>query len=603
MRTLETYRRLLVYVRPYRTRLVVGIVAGFFAGGSIFGVLRSLPASLAGFEGGAPPSLGRLGQFAERFHLQLLEPGTERLTLVGMGLAVGSVLFFFVIKAIGTYINRYYMSWVGARVIRDVRNALFASLHRQSLLFFGKNDVGQLISRCTNDTAAIERAVSATIADLSRAPIELAAVIGAIFVTTAEQGTWTVLVAIFLVMPLCFLPIIFLARRIKVFFRHSLQRISELTTRMHEVFTGIRVVKAFHTEEQESERFRQINHGYFRQIMKALRAELLMTPLMEVVAVLMICVLLVYCYAQGIRLSTILPLAGAAIFAYDPAKRLAKVNVELQRSLAAAERIFELLDTDTSLPEAKAPRRVEQFHDAVVFDRASFSYEATAAPAVSEISLTIRKGQVVAFVGETGSGKTTLGGLLARFYDPTSGRVTLDGVDLRDLEVAALRRLIGVVTQEVILFNDTVAANIAYGCPQATPAAIEAAARQANAHEFIVSLPDGYQRVVGEKGFVLSGGQRQRLAIARVILRNPQILILDEATSALDPVTEQQVQDALTHLMRDRTVFAIAHRLSTVRSADCLYVLDRGRIVESGKHDDLVRAGGLYAKLCQGSLV
>jgi ATP-binding cassette, subfamily B, bacterial MsbA len=597
---LVLYRRLLAYALPYKRRLIIGLVAGLMAGGSLVGVLRLLPNAFMAFDTQSKEASGLLAQLAQRFDLPLqdLHGGVSLPFLL---LSVIALALTFGFKALATYVNRYYLRWVGARVVMDLRNAAFAKLNDQSLLYFGQSDVGQLISNLTNDTNAVENSVSNSIADLTRAPIELLAIVVTIIMTTAEHGTWELMTIIFLVMPLCCVPIILLAQRVKRFYRAALRRISELVTRMHENFTSVRVIKAFHTEAFENERFAQVNKQYFRQVLKSLRAELLMTPLMEVVAMLMVCCLLVYCHIHAINLPDIMPLLGAAILAYDPIKRLAKVNAELQRSLAAAERVFTILDTHTRLPELADPIKPTELRTEIIFEAVHFAYGADR-QVLQDINMHIRKGQMVAVVGETGSGKSTMAGLLARFFDPTAGRILLDGVPLPDLEVASLRGLIGVVTQETILFNETIAFNIAYGSPGATREQVEAAARQANAHEFIASFPEGYERVVGEKGFVLSGGQRQRVAIARAILRNPQILILDEATSALDAKTEALVQEALNHLMQDRTVFAIAHRLSTVRQADCIFVLDQGRVVEQGSHDELMRAGGRYHRLCELSL-
>ena len=323
-----------------------------------------------------------------------------------------------------------------------------------------------------------------------------------------------------------------------------------------------------------------------------------MTPLTTLVAVVLMCGFLVICYTRNVALAQIIPMGAAAVLAYRPLKQLAKINVNVQRSVAAAERLFEILDTDTSIKQAPNPVVLESFDTGIVFENVNFWYEPDGPQILSEINLTIPKGSVIALVGETGSGKTTLANLVARFYDPVDGRILMDGNDLRNLEIASLRRLVGVVTQETILFNDTVANNIKYGTPTATHEDVIAAAKKANAHEFIMNEVSGYDRVVGEKGFVLSGGQRQRVAIARAILKNPPILILDEATSALDTATEQLVQEAINRVMADRTVFAIAHRLSTIKHADQICVLSQGRIIERGSHSELYKACGRYHELC-----
>jgi subfamily B ATP-binding cassette protein MsbA len=459
-----------------------------------------------------------------------------------------------------------------------------------------------LISRNTNDTAAVERAVSSSIADLTRAPAELFALAAFVLMYSVNHDIIELTISLFVVIPLCVVPILVLGRQIKKYSHYYLSRISDLVSRMHETFTGIRVIKAFHTEEQEAARFYQQNRDYFRNVLKAMRAELLMTPLMEFVGVICVCLFMVLCYAKGIRLSEIIPMGAAALMAYQPMKRIAKINNELQRSSAAGERIFEMLGLDDILPEAASPVAITRFENRIVFDHVAFSYEPDDDPLISDIYLEIPKGEVVAFVGSTGSGKTTLANLLARFYDPTGGKITIDGVDLRDIEIASLRKLIGVVGQDAILFNDTIANNIAYGSSDATREQIEDAARQANVHDFIIAEPDGYDTVVGDKGSRLSGGQCQRVAIARAILRNPQILILDEAMSALDTVTEQLVQEQLFKLMENRTVFAIAHRLSTVRDANCIFVIDDGAIVEQGTHDELMAQNGHYRKLADSAL-
>lgn len=613
MTTFHAYKRLLNYTWRYRQRLIVGILAGALCGGSLFGILSVSSNVIQPFEKNEAQTVkkrateakiqiplakssGTIQKLADRLGIPATRPDGS-LTWQMVLLTILGFPFFFMGKSLFTYINRYCMRWVGSRVVMDLRNQLFAHLQNQSLAFYGKWDVGELIGRCTNDAAMVESAISGTISDLTRAPMEILAAATFVILFSWRNETFFLPVALFLVMPLCILPIVILGRRVKQFSNRSLQRISNLVSRMHENFTGIRIIKAFFMEEAETKRFEAMNRAYFRQVMKALRAELLMTPMMQFVAALFIAIFLVYCYATGIKLSQIIPLGGAAIFCYAPLKQIARIAPTLQRMSAAAERIFNLLDSQQILPEAENPIPVNDFQDKVCFDQVAFTYSAETEFSIRNMSFTLKKGEIIALVGETGSGKSTIANLLARFYDPTEGEITLDGLALREIEIASLRRLMGIVTQETILFNETIEDNIRYGSPDATIEDVMTAAKQANAHEFIIQEPDGYQRMIGEKGFRLSGGERQRLAIARAILRNPQILILDEATSALDTVTEQLVQNALNNLMQNRTVLAIAHRLSTIRNADRILVLDRGQIIEQGTHDELLALNGRYREL------
>jgi len=625
-----SYARLLRYTRPYRWRVYVGLACVMVGAGSYYGMLRLSPNLFRPFapankaaveapavaaespavatvpEGGEAAALPgdwrKFLEFAERLHIPVLDAGNritwQFLVVVLIGLPVMLIL-----RGAASFFSRYLLRWIGTRVCLDLRNALFSHLQHQSLKYFGRSDVGRLISGCTNDAAIVESMLATTLADAVRAPLEIAVLVCFVVVFSIEQGIAGFVGIMLVVFPLCIMPVVLMGRYVRKFTARALNRVADLVSHMHENFTGVRVVKAYHMEDREIRKFTEMNGRYFHSVIRALWAELMMQPLMEAVAVMLAAAFIVVCYARGIQIWQIAPIALAAVAIYRPLKQLTRIQPSMERGAAALDRIFGILDVDDRLPEAPNPVRIEGLRERIVFEGVGFSYDVGGNPVLADIELEITRGSVVALVGETGSGKTTMANLLARFYDPTAGRILWDGIDLRTIEVASLRRLTTIVTQETILFNTTIAENIAYGADGATREQIEEAARQANAHAFIVADPAGYERVVGEKGFVLSGGERQRVALARAILRNPPILILDEATSALDTVTEALVQEAIARVMANRTVFAIAHRLSTVRNADQILVMDKGRIVERGTHDVLYARGGRYRRLCDMQLV
>ena len=496
------------------------------------------------------------------------------------------------------FLNQYCLCWAATRAVTDLRVDLFRQVQRQSLQFHGRIDVGQLMSRAAGDPAAVQGIIQGMFAELCRAPFEILLAVGFILWFAVTNHMLATLGIIAVGAPLFMVPITSLGKKIRRWSRKALEKTSVVSSNLHEVLTCVRVVKAYGTEEQECRRYEETNRKLLGTVMRAVRCGLIVSPTIETIGILLICGFLVWCFATHVTLANVLPMLAPLLLIYKPIKQMCNLQVQIEGTQAALQRIWSLMDLDTSLSESPDAKPKSSFDDRVVFDDVSFSYETADQDAVSHASFEIPRGKMVAVVGGTGSGKTTMSGLLARFFDPQSGRVTMDGTDLRDMRGGDLRRLIGSVQQETILFNDTLENNIKYGSPNATHEEVVAAAKMANAHEFIMSQPEGYVRMAGEKGFALSGGERQRIAIARAILRNPPILILDEATSALDTVTEKLVQDALENLMQNRTVFAIAHRLSTIRNADLILVMDHGVIVERGTHDELYAKNGVYRRLC-----
>ena len=638
----QSYIRLIGYVKPYKTILIIGLIAGVLTGGFFGASFFWLKGFIQPFEKNTTSissntdtkqytgsdndikkdinlgenstvSTDKLHNDVKKKNKDLdsvitiahsvginLQDSQGNMTLYGLILFVGGFALVWFLKNAATYINNYCMRWVGTKVITDMRNEIFNKILSQSLIFYSKAEVGQLISRCVEDTNQIQSGVSNNIADLTSCPFQILGCVGFIVYVSVTNNNFVLLFIMLFGGLLIMLPIIIIGRKVRKVYKRAYQRIAEVMSRMHEVFTGIVQVKAYHTEKYEFNKFNKVNDTYFSSLIKSLKVELMMSPLTEFVGVCAICVFFIYAFVDKVSLSDIIVLIVPALMAYQPLKALVKVNNGLQKCMAAADRYFNLIDTNTQLPELTEPERLSEFKDRITFENVHFSYDENQVKVLQNINFTLKRGKMVAVVGETGSGKTTIAQLLSRFYDASSGKVTIDGIDVRDLKIQDLRKLVGVVTQNTVLFNDTIANNIAYGAPDTPIEKIIEAAKQANAHKFITDgvHANGYDTVVGEKGFILSGGEKQRIAIARAILRNPPILILDEATSALDTVTERLVQEALNNLMENRTVFAIAHRLSTIKHADTILVLKKGEIVEAGSHAELLaKEDGVYKYL------
>ncbi len=506
------------------------------------------------------------------------------------------VVILAVAKALFFYFQGYLMAYVEQKFIKNLRDSLFSQFQKLSLSYFHGARTGELLSRVTNDVNVLRESLDQGFNRIIREPLLIL-----IYICFMVILSWKLTIVTIIVLPISFYIIYLIGRVLRKVSTRAQERMADVNAVLEENVSNVRVVRAFGAAKYEIAKFMSKTHEYFTALLKISRLQLLSNPINELLGTTAGVIILWYGGKQVLGAELLKPeefmLYILAMFSIiSPAKSLSNLHIKVQEGLAAADRIFEVLDTTVTITSKPNAARIDRLTDRIVYDHVSFEY-IDGAEVLHDISFDVRRGEIVAVVGPSGAGKSTLLDLLPRFYDPTAGGIRIDGLDLRDVEINSLRSLFGIVTQETMLFNDTIGANISYGMDDIDDVAVRRAAKIANADEFISSFEKGYDTPIGNRGVMLSGGQRQRIAIARAILRSPQILIFDEATSALDTESEQLVQEAIDQLMVGRTVLVIAHRLSTILHADKILVLNKGKLVQTGTHDELVSTSGLYQKL------
>ncbi len=567
---MNLYLRLLAYLKPYRFYIVGALVCGV-----------SLALLTGAYAWMMKPLLDDLFIKQDRFMLAILPV---------------AIIVLSILKGIASYGQTTLWGYIGLKIVSDIREALYRHLILLPVGSRAHHATGHLMSYILNDVNLMQTAVSTVVKTLVSQPLTLVALAGVILYQNAKLALLAIIV-----IPLFIIPLAKIGMRLREYAASSQEKIGEMSSHLQETFSGIRVVKAFDKERFESDRFQKKNQAYLKETLRATVVSEIATPLMETAGAIGVSIIIWYAGFQVIHgvmtAGEFFSFLTATMLMYGPLKVLASANNMLQQAIAGAERVFAVLDEKNEAQQDTGKRVIGAAKGELAFDDVSFSYTGLTSPALSKINFLAKAGQTIALVGHSGSGKSTLANLLPRFYEPTSGTISLDGIPIREIQLGSLRNQIGIVSQEVVLFNETIAWNIGYGGVSASREEIKKAAELAYAHLFISKMDNGYETRIENGGTNLSGGERQRLAIARALLKNPPILILDEATSALDSESEFFVQKALSNLMRHRTTLVIAHRLSTVLKADCILVMEQGKIIEMGRHAELIEKDGPYKKI------